>query len=133
MNVYLETSAVLSWMLEEPDCLRIENLLRVANLMLTSALTDAEIQRSMTRLGAGPEPRGRWSVLQQSISRIPLSQDLLDKVGQEFPIEPVRTVDAIHLVCATEMRGRLPDLRILSLDRRVRDNAAALAFSVLPV
>jgi hypothetical protein len=57
---------------------------------------------------------------------------LLAKVGDAFPVEPVRTLDAIHLLTAVEFRIALPGLQMISLVRRVRENAAALRFTVLP-
>ena len=57
---------------------------------------------------------------------------LLAAVGQAFPMEPVRTLDAIHLVTALDLRATLSDLPVVSLDHRVRDNAKAFGFVVLP-
>ena len=49
-----------------------------------------------------------------------------------FPGEPIRALDAIHLATALVIRDIYPDLRVLSLDQRVRDNAVALGFEVVP-
>ena len=49
-----------------------------------------------------------------------------------FPGEPIRALDAIHLATALVIRDIYPDLRVLSLDQRVRQNAAALGFEVVP-
>ncbi|MBI3795873.1 MAG: hypothetical protein HY268_02755 [Deltaproteobacteria bacterium] len=48
------------------------------------------------------------------------------------PLEPVRTLDAIHLASALFLRESFPDLLILSTDERVRHNALPLGFDVLP-
>ena len=50
----------------------------------------------------------------------------------EFPKEPVRTLDAIHLCTAMRLRPDLPALTVLTLDVRVRENALALGFQVIP-
>lgn len=49
-----------------------------------------------------------------------------------FPVELIRSLDAIQLATALVLRNIQPDLRILSLDRRVRENAAALGFEAVP-
>ena len=49
-----------------------------------------------------------------------------------FPGEPIRALDAIHLATALVIRDIYPDLRVLSLDQRVRQNAVALGFEVVP-
>jgi hypothetical protein len=58
-----------------------------------------------------------------------LTADVLTRAGQAFPIEPVRTLDAIHLATALAFAEALPDLRMLTLDRRILDNAAALGLA----
>ncbi len=47
-------------------------------------------------------------------------------------VEPIRSLDAIQLATVLVLRDIQPDLRILSLDRRVRENAVALGFEILP-
>ena len=49
-----------------------------------------------------------------------------------FPGELIRALDAIHLATALVIRDIYPDLRVLSVDRRVRENAVALGFEVVP-
>jgi len=44
----------------------------------------------------------------------------------------VRTLDALHLATALRIGEFRPDLSVLSLDHRIRENAIALGFEVLP-
>jgi len=74
----------------------------------------------------------RLTAFQSRWDTVPIHFRLLAQVGQSFPIEPVRTLDAIHLVTALDLRSAIPDLRIVSLDLRIRDNAVALGVPVLP-
>ena len=47
-----------------------------------------------------------------------------------FPVEPIRTLDALHLATA-ELLGESPQLvTILTRDSRVIDNARALGYAV---
>jgi hypothetical protein len=55
-----------------------------------------------------------------------VSDEVLRRAGRTFPVEPVRTLDAIHLATALEFTAVYPDLRVLSYDRRIRGNAEAL-------
>lgn len=51
---------------------------------------------------------------------------------QSFPVEPVRTLDAIHLATALEWHKRIEPVAVLSTDERVRSNARALGLQVIP-
>jgi hypothetical protein len=66
-----------------------------------------------------------WTVLQ-------MSGRVLTRARGTFPVEPVRTLDAVHLATAMVFREALPDLVVVSLDDRVRANAAALGLPALP-
>jgi predicted nucleic acid-binding protein len=48
------------------------------------------------------------------------------RASRDFPIEPVRSLDALHLATALEYQKLYPHCRILSLDKRIRENADAL-------
>jgi predicted nucleic acid-binding protein len=61
---------------------------------------------------------------------VSVTEDVLARVGRPFPIEPIRTLDAIHLATA-ELLGQAPALvTILTRDARIRDNAKALGYAV---
>ena len=57
---------------------------------------------------------------------------IVDIARGPFPNEWIRALDAIHLATALRLREIHPDLAVLTLDRRVRENAVALGFEVLP-
>ena len=57
---------------------------------------------------------------------------VLDRASRTFPVEPVGTLDAIHLATALEFHAALGSLTMLSLDERIRANAAALGMEVAP-
>ncbi len=55
---------------------------------------------------------------------------VLARVRRPFPVEPIRTLDAVHLATA-EMLGEPPALMtIVTRDSRVRENAEALGYAV---
>ena len=65
-----------------------------------------------------------WAILE-------LSREVAERAEGPFPVEPVRTLDALHLASALLLRQALPDLRILSTDDRVRSNGRGLGFEDL--
>jgi hypothetical protein len=55
---------------------------------------------------------------------------VLARVRRPFPVEPLRTLDALHLA-TTEMLGEPPPLvTVVTRDVRVRENAQALGYTV---
>lgn len=63
---------------------------------------------------------------------MPISSEILARARQPFPAEPTRSLDAIHLASALQLAGALPDVGLLSLDRRMRAAAASLGLRVVP-
>ena len=60
-----------------------------------------------------------WAILEPS-------REVAERAEGSFPVEPVRTLDALHLASALLLRQALPDLRILSTDDCVRSNGRGL-------
>ena len=61
---------------------------------------------------------------------VAITEDVLERVKRPFLVEPVRTLDAIHLA-TVETLGEPPALvTVLTRDGRVRENAIALGYSV---
>lgn len=61
---------------------------------------------------------------------VDVNSHVLSRVGRRFPVEPIRTLDAVHLATA-ELLDESPQLvTIVTRDARVRDNALGLGFSV---
>jgi predicted nucleic acid-binding protein len=137
---YAESSAVLSWILGEAEGDSARGALADAERVVSSTLTRVECSRALTRaVGLGRMGRGEelaasrlldsaaagWAVLE-------MSGKVLVRARGAFPVEPVRTLDALHLATALQFREVMPDLVVVSLDDRVRANAVALALPVLP-
>jgi hypothetical protein len=61
---------------------------------------------------------------------VAVTEAVLARAGRPFPVEPIRTLDAVHLATA-EALGEPPQLvTILTRDVRVGDNARALGYAV---
>lgn len=105
---------------------------------VTSALTIAEAARGILRARATgrlseADERAATRALQVFARRcdlVGITEAVLARVGRPFPVEPIRTLDALHLATA-EALGEPPALvTIVTRDARVRDNARALGFAV---
>ncbi len=135
--VYLESSAVLQWLLGQSGAADVRNTIDRAEIVLSSMLTLTESERVLLRTeshgaitgGDAQRLRGMLNRAQASWTRMRVSDEVLARAARAFPVEPVRTLDAIHLATALEFASTFPDLRVLSFDARVRSNAEALGLS----
>jgi predicted nucleic acid-binding protein len=67
---------------------------------------------------------------QRRCAIVTITDAVLTRAGRPFPVEPIRTLDAIHLATA-ELLGEPPQLvTIVTRDTRVRENAQALGYAV---
>lgn len=132
---YIETSALLSALLEQAS--DVKHTLRASGRRVTSALTMAESYRAIVharsagRLTAVQE-RAVVRALHTFLARcdlVAVTDDVLSRAGRPFPVEPIRTLDAIHLATA-ELLGEPPQLvTIVTRDMRVEKNALALGYA----
>jgi predicted nucleic acid-binding protein len=112
--------------------------IRAPGRRITSTLTIAETSRAVLRAHlAGrvtvQQHRAALLTLQKFARRchiVSVTDAILTRAGRPFPVEPIRTLDAIHLATA-EALGEPPALVIIiTRDMRVRENSTALGFSV---
>ena len=113
--------------------------LRASGRRVTSALTFAEAARAIIRARATrrltpDEARAAvrgLRVFERRCDVVAVTDTVLTRVGRPFPVEPIRTLDAIHLATA-ESLGEAPQLMTLvTRDDRVRENARALGYAVV--
>ena len=136
--VYVESSALLAWLFGEPASTSATRVLSEAEVVVTSSLTFTEVDRAIIRavserrLKEATARRLRGLLERQRSSWIVMSltDNVLARAGRVFPVEPVRTLDAVHLASALAFCEALPDLEVLTLDRRVGENAIALGFAL---
>ena len=133
---YIESSALVAAILEGDAAAKAS--MRAQGQRITSALTVAETSRAVLRA----QLSGRITVRQQQAALLTLrtfarrchimsiTEAILAEAACRFPVEPVRTLDAIHLASAAAV-GEPPALvTIVTRDVRVRDNAIALGHPV---
>lgn len=140
MTLYAESSAVLSWLLDEPGSPGVRERLAKADVVLTSDLTLIECERVLIRaavLGELTEAeaanrRGHLTAAATHWHLLRISGEIVDRSRQPFPGEPIRTLDAIHLASALVARSAAPGLELLALDERIRTTARKLGFPLQP-
>ena len=132
--VYVETSAVLAWLLGESRSATVLSVINEAESVLTSVLTEVEVRRSLARARtAGTISEAAAAHLQGAFESVYRAWVLMEpgpevraRASAPFPVEPIRTLDAIHLATALEFLKAVEDVRVLSLDKRVLDNIGPL-------
>lgn len=132
--LYLESSAAVAWLFGDTTASDVINAMDEAGIVVTSQLTIVEIERAIHRSitlrlmkeATAQKLRGLLVREQRKWTTMTLTDSVLARAGSAFPIEPVKTLDAIHLATALAFSESFPDLKILAFDRRISENAAAL-------
>ena len=140
MICYAESSAVLAWLQGEGRGREILGVLRRAERVVTSDLTLFECDRGLRRrVAAGSltqsQADGALALLAANAPQwdiVPLTPRVIGFGRRSFPVEPVRSLDALHLGAALFVKTTVPDLRMVTLDARVSSNALLLGFPVEP-
>lgn len=138
--LYLETSALVQAYVEnEAEIHAVLHSARRGRKLYTSALTELEVRRAilrlqhearLTRTAAAETPADVLQLLQHA-AVVPVGQAVLARAGDVFPL-PLRSLDAVHVATAVllHQRREVEQVVMLSRDKRVRDNAAALGMQL---
>jgi predicted RNA-binding Zn ribbon-like protein len=140
MNLYVESSAILSWLLAQARAKEIQKTLADAELVLSSDLALLECERVLVRgIAAGQasesDTADRQILLRQAAEHwllLGFDTSVIERAQRPFPDEPVRTLDALHLSFALAARSLVAGIRFLSLDGRLRKTARAMGLAVVP-
>jgi len=140
MKIYAESSAVLAWLLGEQAAPPVREILAKAELVIASDLTLLECDRVLIRavaLGeideaAAADRRAHLNAAATHWHVLRLSTEIMERARRPFPVEPMRTLDAIHLASALTARSGVAGVELLSLDDRVRRAGAQLGFRLQP-
>jgi predicted nucleic acid-binding protein len=134
--IYVESSALVAAILESDTAAR--RALDAPGRRVTSAVTFAEARRAVvrarvsSRITAADEAMLTRDLEARSnrCELVNVTNLVLLRAGRPFPVEPVRTLDAIHLA-TLEVLGIAPQLvTVVTRDERVASNARALGFPV---
>lgn len=133
---YVETSALVAAGVEK-DATAIQAI-RGEGVRVASALTFAETRRTLTaarhsgRLSSD-EHQSRLLWLRRFERRcevVAVTTSVLTRLGRPFAVEPVRTLDAIHLATIESIEEDPAVVTIVTRDRRIAENARAMGYLV---
>lgn len=138
--LYAESSAILAWLLGEERGAEVAETLRDAEGVIASDITLVECERVLIRAWSTGRLSEAGRVDQSSALahaaahwvRLRVDADVIGRAMRPFPVEPVRTLDALHLASALLARSLAPETRLLSLDQRIRENGTRLGLEVVP-
>lgn len=114
----------------------MRDLLERAENVLSSELLLVECDRALFRAESAGELsaaaaagwRATLSLESQYWTLFRIEGEVVDRARRLFPLEPVRTLDAIHLSTLLLVRSIFADAELLSFDERICANAKALGF-----
>ena len=132
--IYFKSSAVLTWLFDEPKIGKMTDVVDNADRIATSVLTLVESRRALVQLTARGQLKenqreralGYLERSSEEWELIQLSDEILHRAGELFPVEPVRALDALHLATAISLGEANPGLSVLSLDKRILANLEPL-------
>ena len=141
MNLYAESSAVLAWLLGDAEGERVREALEAAEVVMASQLTLIECSRVLIRAAVtGRISEGQAADREALLRRVDahwtlleMDSEVIERARRPFPLEPIRTLVALHLASALVARSAIPGIALLSLDDRIRRSARQLGLELLPV
>ncbi|NQU64065.1 MAG: type II toxin-antitoxin system VapC family toxin [SAR324 cluster bacterium] len=133
-SLYIESSAILTWLFGEPKSSLVTKLINKSPVVVSSTLSILETKRSILHaenqqlITAGDSNRllGLFSNTILDWSFLEITEEVRNRAALPFPVEPVRSLDAVHLASILEFLILYPDISVLSFDQRIIDNLARL-------
>lgn len=133
---YIESSALVAAMLERDAAAR--GSIRARGQRVISALTIAEGKRALVRAQLTSritmqQYRAVLQTLQRFARRchiVSVTESILARAARPFPVEPIRTLDGIHLATVEALGEPRALVTVVTRDLRVGENAAALGYAV---
>ncbi len=138
MNLYLESSAIAARLLGQAKGRIVQSLLERADNVFSSELLVLECDRALIRAEeSGHIPAADVATKRSVLNReagfwtlLRIEGEVLERARRPFPIEPVRSLDAVHLASLLVAGSIFVNAKLLSFDDRIRANAKALGFEL---
>jgi len=129
MTLYLDTSSLMKLYVDEPGGEGIEQLVREADVVVTSALAYPEARATLARrrrerlmtLSEAAAARDQLDADWPHFVVIALGDDVARAAGRLADTHGLRGADAVHLASFEDLVGRCPDddVRFSSADARL--------------
>ena len=123
---YLDSSAIVKLVVEEPESNALRKYLRRRQPWVASALARTEVARAL--LALGPVAQRRLSEVLSRLELIRVSERVLVSAGALLPPD-TRSLDAIHLATALLLGPELG--RLVTYDSRMAQAARANSCAVI--
>jgi predicted nucleic acid-binding protein len=138
MNLYVESSAIVSRLLGQSNGAFVQDILERTENVFSSELLLVECDRALVRaesagLLSAAQAAGQRAILNHESAYwtlLRIEGEVVERARRAFPVEPVRTLDALHLASLLIVRSIFADAEVLSFDERIRGNATALGFQL---
>ena len=125
MTLYLDSSALVKAVVDEPESMAVRRLLADGDDVVSSSLLDVEVARVMNRLG---RPAGDGERLIATVRRIDISRGIIAVAAQAAPGIALGSLDAIHLATALA----IPEaVTMITYDRQLARGCAVSGIPVL--
>ena len=118
MATYLDSSAIVKLVVQEPGSAALRRYLRRRSPVVSSALARTEVLRALLPAGEVAVAAGRAALSRLDLVRV--NDRVLAAAGHLLPAE-LRSVDAIHLATAEQLGEDLGTL--VTYDERMADAA----------
>ena len=125
MRCYLDSSALAKLVIREPESHALRTFLKRAQLMVTSAISETELRRAVTRVA--PTAHDAAPRVLSVVAQMEVSRDVLAAAARVKPAQ-LRTLDAIHLATALEIATELDTF--ITYDGKLSDAAQAAGLQV---
>lgn len=122
---YVDSSAILKLIVEEPESSALRRYLERRRPLVVSALAHTEVARGLLALAPAVQRRGEEVMARFELIR--LNDRILRKAGRLAPAD-LRSLDAIHLATAQELGQDLA--RLVTYDTRMAGGAVTLGLPI---
>ena len=116
--VYLDSSAFMKLVIQEPETTALRRYLRRRSLMVAAALLRTEVLRASMRISQAHVANARR--LLPDIALIEVDRSVLERAGELTPPE-MRSLDAIHVAAALSLGDDIDEF--VTYDRRMLEAA----------
>ncbi len=108
----------------------LDDLVTTADFISLHTPLTAET-RNILNAGDAEKLRGLLARSKAGWILMEISEDVRARASRLFPVEPIRTPDAIHLATALIFMRVFPSLEVFSHDQRILKNAKVLGISAM--
>ncbi len=123
--VYIDSSAFMKLVIEEPETIALRRYLRSRSLMVAAALLRTEVLRASMRISQAHVANARQ--LLPDVALIDVDRSVLERAGGLTPVE-MWSLDAIHIAAALSLGDDVS--AFLTYDRRMLEAAREWGLAV---